>query len=1183
MAGLLPRLKEGTLPGSMRWVYLQPLIPGAHPVETLLLTLAPHFPQNSLTNIRADLIDDAMRGLYLLAMQLRTAADTKVVLLIDQFEELFTLTVSEQERQHFIHLLVNAVTEADSPLIVIITLRADFSDWPMYYPTLHQVIEAHRIPILPMSLDELRAVIEQPAALPDVQLRFENNLVGDLLFEVAGQVGALPLLAFTLDQLFQKRQGHLLTTQAYQDIGGVKGALTQQAEHTYLSLPSEEHRRLTKVLFLRLINPGQNVQETTRRRARLEELALQDDKATTIISAVADAFVKARLLTTNEVEGSITIEVSHEALIREWKRLSEWLGEAREDIFLQQTISKDAEKWIQENRPVDELYMGTKLTKAQAWAERNSANRNELLFLQASDEEQQHRAEKEQQRLRRELALKRQTVNRLYGLAAVLSLLLIVSIIFVVVAQGLLEQVNLDKSNAIIAEEIASSRALAANASYALAQNKLDLSLLLSVQAEKTRDTFEGRNSLLNALQQSPQILTILRGESNPVGTLVFSHDGSILLSSDGFTVYKWDTTRRNGASVSLKGNPIMVGSTAVSPDNRTLLTSSASGVLLWDIQTGKPTQLAAPAIPALPPSLGTTVAFSPDGTLVASGQCSQQTLSQGLPSCLETSISVWNVQSTKSVGSTIVVPADVKSIAFTPDGQSLVTASHAGIQFWDRATGQALGSVLVNSAGANSIAFSPDGKTLAAGNEDKTVRLWDVATGAPLGTPFTGHTGPVLSVAWSPNGKTLATASEDNTVILWDVATGQSITTFASDDAQPKTSVAFSPDGKTLASGNQDGTIILWSIEADSTITHRLKDIGGLESALFTPDGLMVLTGSENGKVLLQDAKTGKLIDTLDTSSYPLLTPQNAAGKNLSAIESLALSGTTVAAGRLDGTIIVWDLQTRKFLALFKHPALLHKISLSSDGHILASGGDGGTIMLWDVAKQAPLRSLHVDYRLPTLSVALSPDGTLLAAGNCGKQSTNGGCQQPQVLLWEAHTGKLIDHLAAGNTFDILDVAFSSDGNTLAASSNDGIRLWDVTTRKPIGPTLSIPGGNGSLDYYSNILFSLDGTKLASYSASGSPFDFVLWDVKKNELFAHPLSEDGSFQGSVAFSPDGRQLASVFDRAGEHIFLLWDITTTSWQDRACSIANRNLTQDEWNLFVKDGNRRKVCPGLPLE
>jgi S1-C subfamily serine protease len=384
MAGLLPRLQHGALPESQDWVYLEPMVPGKHPIEALALTLTERFPDRSFTSIREDLEDDSTRGLHVLARQLAKQRSTCVMLLVDQLEELFIQTESEEEQRRFIDLLLTAVTEPRGPLIVVLTLRADFYDRLLHYPALGRLIENHHQAIFPMEIEDLRAVIEQPAALPDVQLSFEGNLVGDLLFEMQRQVGALPLLQFTLAQLFERRIGHTLTLQSYREIGGVKGALAKHAESAYTALPSEEQRKLARALFLRLIDPGLTAQDTTRRRAALSELTLPTPRETELLQQVTAHFLTARLLTTNEIAGIPTIEVSHEALIREWTRLSDWLREAREDIRQQQMLSADVAAWEQHGKPKDRLYRGSQLKEAQAWARRNAPSEMEATFLRAS-------------------------------------------------------------------------------------------------------------------------------------------------------------------------------------------------------------------------------------------------------------------------------------------------------------------------------------------------------------------------------------------------------------------------------------------------------------------------------------------------------------------------------------------------------------------------------------------------------------------------------------------------------------------------------------------------------------------------------------------------------------------------------------------------------------------------------
>jgi len=384
MAGLLPRLQQGGVPGSEEWIYPGAIVPGVHPLESLALALAERLPDRSLLTLRQDLEEDSSRGLHQLAIALIQRQGTKVLLCIDQFEELFTQTSSQEERQQFMDLLVTALTEPRGPVIVILTLRADFYDRVLSSSVFGPLIEQYQCAVLPMNIQELRMVIEQPACLADVQLTFEGDLVGDLLFEMQGQAEALPLLQFTLEQLFQHRRGHQLTLEAYQQIGGVKGALVRQAESTYVSFPSEEHRRLARTLFLRLIEPGATEQDTTRRRAARSELLLADPKETALLEEVSEAFIRARLVTSNTMAGTAVLEVSHEALIREWPRLTNWLQQAREDIRLQQMISEDATGWQERGEPKDRLYRGAQLAEAQAWARRNSPSRNELAFLRAS-------------------------------------------------------------------------------------------------------------------------------------------------------------------------------------------------------------------------------------------------------------------------------------------------------------------------------------------------------------------------------------------------------------------------------------------------------------------------------------------------------------------------------------------------------------------------------------------------------------------------------------------------------------------------------------------------------------------------------------------------------------------------------------------------------------------------------
>jgi WD40 repeat protein len=1182
MAGLLPRLKQGALPGSKDWVYLEPMIPGKHPIEALGLTLKPGFPETSFKSLREDLEDDAARGLHVLAKQLAQQPGDRVVLFIDQFEELFTQTVPEDERRSFIELLLTAVTESRGPLIVLLTLRADFYDRPMQYAKLGQLIKDNHKAIFPMEVGDLRAVIEQPAALPDVQLTFEGNLVGDLLFDAGGEVGALPLLEFTLDQLFQRREGHRLTLSAYQEIGRVKGALAKHAEATYAQLPSDEHRKMARALFLRLIDPGTTEQDSTRRRAALSELELPNPEQTAMMREVADAFIITRLLTTNEVAGNTTIEVSHEALIREWKRLTEWLREAREDIVLQQAIAADAAEWQHRGRSSDRLYRGIRLTEVQAWAERNTPSRNEVAFIEAAVAERQRQEEQTLQQKLREASLQRRVVTNQRWLISALS---VFSAVLIVLSSVLTVEFQLAMANGKEAQKqavIARSQAIAFAANNAMSQNKFDLGLLLSIEANRIRNTYEAQNSLLSALEKSSQLVTVLHSpyHNSMLGFAFGPTSSGLLVSNDHYSVYIWKKIRSIPDVINIPGTadiPSYIGGMALSPDGQSLAISSAAGVWRENIQTGSQVPLDGKE-DSLPPNgaqPATPITFSADGKLVSSARCDHYADTH----CTSTKISTWYVATNQLVGPPHSIPTNVDTAIFNPQRKELATINGAYVQFWNVITGAPLREIPTDSAEAiTGMAFSLDGTTLATIGK-AGIQLWNVSKGLLLDSLFIDHTDLITGVAISLDGSRLAVSSLDKTVLLWDRSSGKQVT--LTGDPQPKWGVAFSPDGTMLASGSEYGTILIWNPFARSIVSRQVVTTSILKSLIFSPDGTVVFTGSQDGKVYLYDAKVGTSIGTLSTNSYPFLTPKEPVPDAWrSWIVSLAVGGDKLAVGRLDGTIALWDIKTRQPLPKpFTYPDQLGKVMLSADGQILAAAGSGDTILLWNVASGASLSPITYHNPIPqsTLLADLSPDGKSLAVGGCGKV-VNYGCVGGQVLLWDVANGsKRTYRTLSGHNQDVYDVAFSPDGQTLASSSSDGIILWDVAqakerSKKPLfaaDPLLS----------YNTILFSQDGKRLVSYNSPAEQFGFALWELTEQPpgLLGDPFHEDSFNGGSLAISPDGQRLASVSASAQGGIFALWDFSLASLQARACSIANRNLTQVEWDQYVKSGTRETFC------
>lgn len=399
MGGVIPRLRNGIIPGSENWVFLEPIVPGAQPIENLTISLADVFQNRSQTVIREDLDNPSSRGLYTLAKQ--AAKNTKMLLYIDQFEELFTQTASESERQHFINLITAAATESNGNMIVLLSLRADFYDRPLNYTALGALISTRFVPILPMTIADLNDVVQAPARLDDVQLTFDDGLVTQILFEVREEIGALPLLQFTLDQLFQLREQNRLTYDAYVRIGGVKGALAAHAEDTYLEL-SETDRELARILFLKLIEPGSQENMATRRRVSGTDLKLADEDNARAFAIVVDHFVKARLLTVSQD----TVSLSHEAIIAVWKRLSDWISAELEDVRMHHRISRDATEWLEVGKRKDLLYRDQTLEDALTWSSRKykSVTQNQRAFLNESERLHSDRVQEETLRSQEKLS-----------------------------------------------------------------------------------------------------------------------------------------------------------------------------------------------------------------------------------------------------------------------------------------------------------------------------------------------------------------------------------------------------------------------------------------------------------------------------------------------------------------------------------------------------------------------------------------------------------------------------------------------------------------------------------------------------------------------------------------------------------------------------------------------------------
>jgi energy-coupling factor transporter ATP-binding protein EcfA2 len=338
-AGLIPALWRGELPGSERWFIVE-MLPGARPLDELEVALI-RVATNRTDYLKEQLQRDK-HGLQRIAQLILPEDGSDLVVVIDQFEEVFTLLEDEAARIHFLNLIHAAVSDPRGRVRIIITLRADFYDRPLHYPEFGELLRSRMETILPLSADGLERAIVRPAE--QVGVTFEPGLVASIIEEVNYQPGALPLLQYALTELFEQRQGRLLTDEAYQMIGRTVGALAKRAEQTYNELTSEG-QEAARQMFLRLVTLGEGVEDTRRRVARSELLGIASDSE--LIDEVIDTFANYRLLSLDHdpATRTPTVEVAHEALLREWERLRSWLNESRDEIKLQRKLSGMATEW----------------------------------------------------------------------------------------------------------------------------------------------------------------------------------------------------------------------------------------------------------------------------------------------------------------------------------------------------------------------------------------------------------------------------------------------------------------------------------------------------------------------------------------------------------------------------------------------------------------------------------------------------------------------------------------------------------------------------------------------------------------------------------------------------------------------------------------------------------------------
>lgn len=1074
-AGILPALRDGKIPASETWRTAL-FTPGPRPMEALATRIIPYLEEDNtrtMERVIKNIQDLGIAKQYVDDMLKDAPKESRLLIVIDQFEEVFT-RASDAEAKPFIDILVKAAASTEVRLQFVLTMRADFFGSLSRYPALAQLFEQENMIIVTeMTAANIRRAIEGPVQA--VGLKYEDGLVDRILDDVRSQPGSLPLLQYALRQLFDKRQGAVLTHEAYDEVGGVRRALAQHAEEIYSKL-TDAQQETTRRLLLRLIEVGDSG-EATRRKVARAELQFDDiedshvDEVIDILTA-ADSrlLIASREISSSEDDDSkpiIWLEVSHEALIREWDRFKTWVSSRLEDLQYNTEIRKLSQDWVAGGRDSAYLLVGKRLTRAEVWIEDADANDTQRTFITASLQARDAIEQAEKERQQRELENERKTTSRFRLLSILLVIGFVGSLIGFVItiisrndlaaATTQLESRTQElEDQSIVLERTAKesqSLALSAEADRAFTDRDTDLAIALALQATGISNPPIRSQSILNDIALAAGTRRVINTADHTIESLEYSPDASqIVTGLNNGEIVIWEVATGNEI-IRWQAHTNLVTSVAFHPNGTQIVSGSAgttNNLKVWWSETGE-------EIANIPYHRNrvTSVTYTPDGSFFISGSLDKSYVvwrsdSLEIAHFAQRDIDIETIDVTTDIDKewkvaiadedtisvidsswsevTRITPADfglstrITSMRIRSDGTLLIAGFANGeIGLWNTNNGTLVQTFPSADSRANAVDFLPRDNKIIAGFDDGTMRIWDITTSRQTDVFNLGDSIRDLAVNSS---KVRMAVSLEGQMRIWDIQGSAEVQRFNGHKGQVS-AVAYHPDGEQILSGSFDTTLILWNT-LNAEIVQTFTGHNGAVVALdFNADGSRFISGANDKTARIWDTETGEITLTFDGH----------AGNITSA--AWHPTSTLIATGGLDNRVLLWDADTGAIqLELAGHTGAVASLQFSPDGTTLLSGSFDDTLKIWDVETGDEIRTL-IGHTASIFAGDFNADGTMIISGSVDKT----------VRVWDAESGREIRRFE-GHDRVINQVAFINDSDAVLSASSDGtLRLWDNNT----------------------------------------------------------------------------------------------------------------------------------------